>query len=85
MYLTYSSARAPGFDSTIAMQLVPGKMPKELRLVKLNIDVAGVHFEKTLEARPNLTFTHGWNKRNVYTHAVYGLTDVKSKVSGIII
>lgn len=77
LFLTYDSARATGFKSTITLQLVPNKMPQQLRLVSLMIDIAGVHFETTLEAKPNLTYTYGWDKRNVYAQAVYGLTDAK--------
>lgn len=34
--------------------------------------VAGTVFRKTFEADPNLEFTFGWDKRNVYNQKVFG-------------
>jgi len=39
----------------------------------LQITVEGELYKKTFEADPNITYTFGWKKRNVYQQKVYGL------------
>lgn len=74
IYLTYFSANSAGHQSTLMMYLVPGQYPGRLRLVQVIIDVEGIHFERTFEAKENLTFIYGWDMRNVYKQKVFGLT-----------
>lgn len=78
--LVYISSHANEFMSTISLQLVPTsssqfKIPDELRLIHLKIVIEGNLFEQTFEPSPNLTFTYGWNRRNVYRQKCYGLSN----------
>lgn len=70
VFLNYVSANAVGRQSTLSLYLVPDTVPKDLRLVKLAIDVEGLHFETSLEAKANLSYVFGWNKTNVYKQKV---------------
>lgn len=79
-FLTYVSADAVGRESTLSLYLVPDSPPKNLRLVRLVVDVEGVHFETTLEAKANLSYVYGWDKRNVYKQQVSGLAAAKVSV-----
>lgn len=74
LFLTYFTANSAGHESTLRMYLVPTKYPAQLRLIKLIVDVEGIHFEQTFEAKPNLTYTFGWDMRNIYKQKVFGLT-----------
>ncbi len=80
LYLNYVSSHASGHQSSLWMYLTPEHVPSRLRLVKLKIDVEGNLFQKTLEAKPGLTYSYGWDKRNVYRQKVYGLTAAKGSV-----
>lgn len=73
VHLTYSSTTASGHLSTLMLYLVPDRHATQLRLVRTIIDVEGVRSERTFEARSNLTYTFGWDKRNVFKQKVYGL------------
>jgi hypothetical protein len=77
LYFTYDSSRASGFQSTLVIKLLSESIPEQLRLVHLIIVVAGVQSERMLVAKPNLTYTFGWDKRNAYAQTVYGLTNAK--------
>ncbi|KAE9552406.1 hypothetical protein FO519_004387 [Halicephalobus sp. NKZ332] len=71
--LVYNSDRADGFQSSIYMALLPSEFSNKLRLVHVQVQIAGRSFEEKLAARPNLTFTFNWNHLNVYEQAIHGL------------
>lgn len=77
--LLYKSSSAPGFLSTITLQLTGGKIPPTLRVIHLRVVVEGNLFSKLLEPDPFLRYTYSWNKRNVYRQKVYGLTTARGK------
>ena len=71
--LRYFSANAAGYKSALRLLLVGPHMPPSLRLVQLRLSIEGSLVEKTLAAQPNLTYTFGWDRRNVYKQSVTGL------------
>uniref|UniRef100_A0A5S6QLT2 EGF-like domain-containing protein n=1 Tax=Trichuris muris TaxID=70415 RepID=A0A5S6QLT2_TRIMR len=73
LQLIYLSATAPEYKSLLHMVLLPSVLPESIRLVKLNIDVEGVHFSKVLSPEPNLTYIFQWDMLNAYKQKVYGL------------
>lgn len=79
VYLVYDSSFADDYRSTLLIQLLPNRVPEEIRLVHLSINVAGSHFRTVLSARPNLTYTYSWEQTNVYTQTLNGLVNAKGK------
>ncbi|EJW75156.1 hypothetical protein WUBG_13935, partial [Wuchereria bancrofti] len=61
-------------------QLLPSRIPEEIRLVHLSVNVAGNHFHTVFSAMPNLTYTYSWEQTNVYTQTVSGLVNAKVSV-----
>ncbi|CAL4063225.1 unnamed protein product [Meganyctiphanes norvegica] len=80
LHLVYHSSRAPGYESTIQLQLTPSEIPEMLRRIYLRITIEGILFEKTFEADPDIKFTYAWNRLNVYRQRVYGVTWALVKV-----
>lgn len=81
--LTYISSRANEFMSTISIQLIPSsgdslepikKLPQELKFVHLKIVIEGNLFEQVFEPEINLSYTYGWNRRNVYRQKSFGMS-----------
>lgn len=79
MYLVYDSSFVDGYQSTLLIELLPNRIPEEIRLVHLSISVAGNHFYTIFSAVPNLTYNYSWNKTNVYTQTLSGLVNAKGK------
>lgn len=77
MHLLYHSSHSPGYLATILMELTGPVIPSELTLVHLKITIEGELYTETFEADPNITYTFGWRKRNVYQQKVYGLALAK--------
>lgn len=71
--LVYNSDHADGYLTLIKMQLTSTKIPSSLIFIHVNIKIEGNLIEQRLEAEPNLLYTYGWDKRNVYRQKVYGI------------
>ncbi|EFO27446.1 hypothetical protein LOAG_01036 [Loa loa] len=80
VYLVYDSSFADGYRSTLLIELLPNRIPEEIRLVHLSVSVAGSHFHTVFSAVPNLTYTYSWEQLNVYTQTVNGLVNAKVSV-----
>uniref|UniRef100_A0A1I8EAL2 EGF-like domain-containing protein n=1 Tax=Wuchereria bancrofti TaxID=6293 RepID=A0A1I8EAL2_WUCBA len=80
VYLVYDSSFADGYHSTLLIELLPSRIPEEIRLVHLSVNVAGNHFHTVFSAMPNLTYTYSWEQTNVYTQTVSGLVNAKVSV-----
>ena len=80
IHLIYHSSSASAALSTIYLRLTPSTVPPTLHRVHIKVVVAGVVFKKTFEGEPDLVYTYGWNKRNVYNQKVYTDTDVRVSV-----
>lgn len=78
--LVYHSSRAPGYLSTIKLQLTPEVIPTTLNLIHLKITIEGILFERVFEADPGIKFTYPWNRLNIYRQRVYGVTTAIVKV-----
>jgi hypothetical protein len=59
------------------MQLTGSTIPPGLALVHLKITIEGELHSATFEADPNITYSFGWKKRNVYQQKVYGLATAR--------
>ena len=77
MHLVYHSSSASAALSTLHIRLTPHLVSDNLHRVHLKIVVAGVVFKKVFEGEPDLVYTYGWNKRNVYNQKVYTDTDAR--------
>jgi hypothetical protein len=80
MKLIYRSSSAPGYLSTVHLQLTTNsRIPSTLKVIHLRVVVEGNLFTKIFEPDANLKYTFAWNKRNVYRQKVYGLTTAKGE------
>ncbi|ODN02024.1 Teneurin-a [Orchesella cincta] len=77
VHLLYHSSQSPGYLATVLMQLTGPEVPQDLSLVHLKITIEGELYRKTFEADPNITYTFGWKKRNVYQQKVYGVASAR--------
>ncbi|VDM47261.1 unnamed protein product [Toxocara canis] len=77
VFLVYDSSRAEKYRSSLLMELLPEKVPNSLRLVHLEVDIAGNHFTDVFAAKPNLTHTFSWEQTNVYVQTVSGLANAE--------
>jgi hypothetical protein len=80
IHLVYSSVRAKAFASVIWMRLVDAHAHADLRRVRVRTCVEGVVDDVMLAAEPNLTYTFVWQRRNVYSQKVYGLTTANVRI-----
>ncbi|KAM3723402.1 Teneurin-m [Dirofilaria immitis] len=80
VYLIYDSSFADGYRSTLFIELLPNRIPEEIRLVHLSVNIAGNHFHKVFSAMPNLTYTYSWEQTNVYIQTMNGLVNAKVSV-----
>lgn len=83
--MVYDSSFAVGRQSTLLLQLLEDKVPSELRLVHLIINVAGNHFRTVFSALPNLTYTYAWDHKNIYTQTINGLVNAESEFFEIVV
>src|SRR6185437_7855250 len=80
--LRYWSDRTPGYEEQNALNtpLVPATVPSGLQKVLVTIDVAGQHFTKTYDPKPNLESEFVWDGKDAYGRNVVGATPVTVKV-----
>ena len=77
VYLVYHSSEAPGYMSTILLQLTPDVTPEQLSRVHLRVAVEGVTLEKVFEAHASLKYTFAWDRLNGYNQKVYGIVTAR--------
>ncbi|HEX8618598.1 MAG TPA: IPT/TIG domain-containing protein, partial [Thermoanaerobaculia bacterium] len=72
--LNYRSHRTEGRSGryTLTMQLTGASLPRGVKNVELEIQVAGERVRKTFPPQPNLTYRYTWNGRNPYGQHVEG-------------
>ncbi|XP_006815600.1 teneurin-3-like [Saccoglossus kowalevskii] len=71
--LVYHSNKAPGYQTLLHLQLTPPQFVEKLSRVHLRITVQGRVFSKIFIAHPDLRYTYGWDKFNVYGEKSYGI------------
>ncbi|XP_045560112.1 teneurin-4 isoform X9 [Salmo salar] len=75
MSLSYLSSRSPGYKSILRVTLTHSTVPFNLMKVHLMVAVEGRLFRKWFPAAPNLNFNFVWDKADVYSQKVYGLSE----------
>uniref|UniRef100_A0A3Q3J7W1 Teneurin-4 n=1 Tax=Monopterus albus TaxID=43700 RepID=A0A3Q3J7W1_MONAL len=75
MKLSYLSSRTPGYKSIMRVALTHSTMPFNLMKVHLMVAVEGRLFRKWFPAAPNLSYDFVWDKTDVYSQKVYGLSE----------
>ncbi|XP_063060855.1 teneurin-4 isoform X2 [Engraulis encrasicolus] len=75
MKLSYLSSRTPGYKSLLRVTLTHAIIPFNLMKVHLMVAVEGRLFRKWFPAAPNLLYDFLWDKTDVYSQKVYGLSE----------
>nr|XP_024000805.1 teneurin-4-like [Salvelinus alpinus] len=75
MVLSYLSSRSPGYKSILRVTLTHSTVPFNLMKVHLMVAVEGRLFRKWFPAAPNLNYNFIWDKADVYSQKVYGLSE----------
>ncbi|KAL0972664.1 hypothetical protein UPYG_G00192610 [Umbra pygmaea] len=75
MSLSYLSSRTPGYKSILRVTLTHSTVPFNLMKVHLMVAVEGRLFRKWFPAAPNLHYDFVWDKTDVYSQKVYGLSE----------
>jgi len=75
MKLGYLSSRTPGYKSILRVTLTHSTIPFNLMKVHLMVAVEGRLFRKWFPAAPNLLYDFVWDKADVYSQKVYGLSE----------
>ncbi|XP_073343268.1 teneurin-4 isoform X5 [Pagrus major] len=75
MNLGYLSSRTPGYKSILRVTLTHSTIPFNLMKVHLMVAVEGRLFRKWFPAAPNLSYDFVWDKADVYSQKVYGLSE----------
>ncbi|XP_070762444.1 teneurin-4 isoform X6 [Enoplosus armatus] len=75
MNLGYLSSRTPGYKSILRVTLTHSTIPFNLMKVHLMVAVEGRLFRKWFPASPNLLYDFVWDKADVYSQKVYGLSE----------
>lgn len=75
MKLGYLSSRTPGYKSILRVTLTHSTIPFNLMKVHLMVAVEGRLFRKWFPASPNLSYDFVWDKADVYSQKVYGLSE----------
>uniref|UniRef100_A0A3B4ZJY0 Teneurin-4 n=1 Tax=Stegastes partitus TaxID=144197 RepID=A0A3B4ZJY0_9TELE len=75
MKLSYLSSRTPGYKSLLRVTLTHSTIPFNLMKVHLMVAVEGRLFRKWFPAAPNLSYDFVWDKTDVYSQKVYGLSE----------
>lgn len=83
MKLGYLSSRTPGYKSILRVTLTHFTIPFNLMKVHLMVAVEGRLFRKWFPAAPNLSYDFVWDKADVYSQKVYGLSEAFGKWSSI--
>ena len=79
MRLSYLSSRTPGYKSLLRVTLTHTIIPFNLMKVHLMVAVEGRLFRKWFPAAPNLVYDFLWDKTDVYSQKVYGLSETFGK------
>lgn len=75
--MVYDSSRVDKCQSSLLLELLPHVIPDALRLVHLEIYIAGKYFHNVFSAKPNLTYTFAWDQNNIYEQTMNGLVNAK--------
>uniref|UniRef100_A0A8K9XHX4 Teneurin-4 n=1 Tax=Oncorhynchus mykiss TaxID=8022 RepID=A0A8K9XHX4_ONCMY len=75
MALSYLSSRSPGYKSILRVTLTHSTVPFNLMKVHLVVAVEGRLFRKWFPVAPNLNYNFVWDKADVYSQKVYGLSE----------
>uniref|UniRef100_A0AAQ5YIW5 Teneurin transmembrane protein 4 n=1 Tax=Amphiprion ocellaris TaxID=80972 RepID=A0AAQ5YIW5_AMPOC len=75
MKLSYLSSRTAGYKSLLRVTLTHSAIPFNLMKVHLMVAVEGRLFRKWFPAAPNLSYDFVWDKTDVYSQKVYGLSE----------
>ncbi|KAM6973576.1 LOW QUALITY PROTEIN: teneurin-4 [Aplochiton taeniatus] len=75
MGLSYLSSRTAGYKSMLRVVLTHPAIPFNLMKVHLMVAVEGRLFRKWFPAGPNLAYDFVWDKMDVYSQKVYGLSE----------
>uniref|UniRef100_A0A6Q2YS13 Teneurin-4 n=1 Tax=Esox lucius TaxID=8010 RepID=A0A6Q2YS13_ESOLU len=75
MLLSYLSSRTAGYKSLLRVTLTHPSVPFNLMKVHLMVAVEGRLFRKWFPAAPNLHYDFVWDKTDVYSQKVYGLSE----------
>jgi len=75
MKLGYLSSRSAGYKSVLRTTLTHHSVPFNLMKVHLMVAVEGRLFRKWFPAQPNLSYDFLWDKTDVYSQKVYGLSE----------
>ncbi|KAI9548021.1 Teneurin-4 [Dissostichus eleginoides] len=75
IHLGYLSSRTPGYKSILRVTLSHTSIPFNLMKVHLMVAVEGRLFRKWFPAAPNLLYYFVWDKADVYSQKVYGLSE----------
>uniref|UniRef100_A0A8C5EJH8 Teneurin-4 n=1 Tax=Gouania willdenowi TaxID=441366 RepID=A0A8C5EJH8_GOUWI len=75
MTLGYLSSRSAGYKSILRLTLTHSTIPFNLMKVHLMVAVEGRLFRKWFPAAPNLAYDFVWDKTDVYSQKVYGLSE----------
>uniref|UniRef100_A0A8C2AGN6 Teneurin-4 n=1 Tax=Cyprinus carpio TaxID=7962 RepID=A0A8C2AGN6_CYPCA len=73
--LRYLSSRTSGYKSLLRITLTHSTIPFSLMKVHLMVAVEGRLFRKWFSAAPNLSYDFVWDKADVYSQKVYGLSE----------
>ncbi|GCC26925.1 hypothetical protein chiPu_0005345 [Chiloscyllium punctatum] len=75
MKLNYVSSRNAGYKSIMRISLTDPSIPFNLMKVHLMVAVEGRLFQKWFPATPDLSYYFIWDKTDVYSQKVYGLSE----------
>ncbi|XP_069496010.1 teneurin-4 isoform X4 [Ambystoma mexicanum] len=75
MKLSYLSSRTIGYKSVLRISLTHSSIPFNLMKVHLMVAVEGRLFRKWFAAGPDLSYYFIWDKTDVYSQKVYGLSE----------
>ncbi|XP_067842363.1 teneurin-4 isoform X7 [Heptranchias perlo] len=75
MKLNYVSSRTAGYKSVLRISLTHPSIPFNLMKVHLMVAVEGRLFQKWFPATPDLSYYFIWDKTDVYSQKVYGLSE----------
>ncbi|XP_041440534.1 teneurin-4 isoform X7 [Xenopus laevis] len=73
--LSYLSSRNAGYKSVLRISLTHSTIPFNLMKVHLMVAVEGRLFRKWFSAAPDLSYFFIWDKTDVYSQKVYGLSE----------
>lgn len=76
---SYLSSRTAGYKSVLRVTLTHSTIPFNLMKVHLMVAVEGRLFRKWFPAAPNLSYDFVWDKADVYSQKVYGLSEAFGK------